>query len=79
MPECRAMQLSAAFERPLTKKISPRQRIAGLREGLNDLLTSASLLPAVHLRQLAVELSSRHGLDFDSLQKRRLGRIATVR
>ena len=78
-PEFRTSGLGAAFRRPSAAGVPSRELVAGMREGLDDLLSMASDLPGAQLRALAVELRSRHGIELDSLQQRRLRRIASIR
>ena len=75
VPELRTLGLSAALhrERP---GIPPS---AGMREALDDLLTMASDLSGAQLRTVADELRTRHGIELDSLQQRRLRRVAAIR
>jgi hypothetical protein len=78
-PECRTLGLGAAFRRPPPGGVPSRALVASMRQGLDDLLTSAGLLSGAQLRRLASELRTRHGIELDSLQQRRLRRIATIR
>jgi hypothetical protein len=50
-----------------------------MRQGLDDLLTMVSHLPGAQIRAVATELRSRHGIELDSLQQKRLRRIAAIR
>ena len=75
VPELRTLGLSAALQR---ERPSVRPS-AGMREALDDLLTMASDLSGAQLRTLADELRKRHGIELDSLQQRRLRRVAAIR
>jgi hypothetical protein len=79
IPEFRAMGMSAALRRPVPTGVPSRELAAGWREALNDFLGMLSDLSGAQLRAFAAELRSRHGIELDSLQHRRLGRIAAVR
>jgi hypothetical protein len=79
VPEYRTLGLGAAFRRTSPPGVSARVIVAGMRQGLDDLLTMASHLSCAQLRTLTSELRSRHGIEFDSLQQRRLRRLAAIR
>lgn len=79
VPEYRTLGLGAAFRRSSPSDVSSRVLIAGMRQGLDDLLKMASQLSGAQLRTLTSELRSRHGIEFDSLQEGRLGRLAVIR
>ena len=78
-PEYRTLGLTAAFRQPAPADAPSRELVAGMRQGLDDLLTMASHLSGAQLRALASELRTRHGIEFDSLQQRRLRRLAAIR
>ncbi|MFL6543519.1 MAG: hypothetical protein ACJ8I9_10140, partial [Chthoniobacterales bacterium] len=78
-PEYRALGLGAGFRRPAPAGAPGRSLISGIRQGLDDLLTAASHLSGAQLRALATELRTRHGIELDSLQQRRLRRLAAIR
>jgi hypothetical protein len=50
-----------------------------MRQGLDDVLTMISHLSGTQIRAVAAELRSRHSMELDSLQQRRLRRIAAIR
>ena len=79
VPEYRTLGLDAAFRRSSPSGVSSRVLVAGMRQGLDDLLTMASHLSGAQLRTLTSELRSGHGIEFDSLQQRRLRRLAAIR
>jgi hypothetical protein len=79
LPQFRAVGLGASFRRPYPAGVPSRELVAGMRQGLDDLLSMASGLSGAQLRALAAELRARHGLELDSLQHRRLRRIASIR
>ena len=79
VPEYRVMGFSAAFQRPVPEGAPHREVIAGMRQALDDVLTMVSHLPGTQIRAVAEELRSRHGMELDSLQQRRLRRIAAIR
>jgi hypothetical protein len=67
--------LSAAFQQPIPADM----RLAGMRQGLDEVLTMVSHLSGKQIRKVAAELRARHGIEFDSLQQRRLRQIAAIR
>ena len=79
VPEYRTAGFSRAFERPIPAGVPRRFAVAGMREALNDFLTMVGHLPGTQLRAVAAELRSQHGVELDSLQQRRLRRLATIR
>jgi hypothetical protein len=78
-PEHHSFGLSAAFSRPPPVGVPSRELVAGMRQGLDDLLTMVSHLSGAQIRAVATELRSRHGIELDSLQHKRLRRIAAIR
>jgi hypothetical protein len=79
VPEHRTLGLSAAFSRPPPAGVPSGELVAGMRQGLDDLLTMVSHLSGAQIRAVATELRSRHGIELDSLQHKRLRRIAAIR
>jgi hypothetical protein len=80
VPEYRALGgLSAAFRQPVPAGVPLGELLAGMRQGLNDVLTMVSHLSGKKIREVAAELRARHGIELDSLQQRRLRRIAAIR
>ncbi len=53
--------------------------LSGLKEARNDLLESISNLPGVELRELDNQLRQKLGITLDTLQGKRLAKIATLR
>ena len=79
VPEYRTLGLSAAFRRSDPSDVPRRLLPAGMRQGLDDVLTMVGHLSGAQIRAVAAELRTRHGIELDSLQERRLRRIAAIR
>ena len=79
VPEYRSLGLSAAFRRAAPAGVPRRSLSAGMRQGLDDVLTMVGHLSGAQIRAVAAELRSRHHMELDSLQQRRLRRVAAVR
>jgi hypothetical protein len=79
VPEYRSLGLSAAFRHQPPADVPPCELVAGMRQALDDTLTMVSHLTGAQIRAVATELRTRHGLEFDSLQQKRLRRIASIR
>ena len=79
VPEYRTLRFTDAFRRPPPAGVPARSLTAGMRQGLDDVLTMVGHLSGVQIRAVAAELRSRHGMELDSLQQRRLRRIAAIR
>ena len=79
VPEYRSLGLSAAFSRTPPAGVPSRALVAGMRQGLDDALTMVGHLSGAQLRAVAEEIRHRHGIGLDSLQQRRLRRLAAIR
>ena len=79
VPEYRTLELSAAFRRTTPAGVPSRSLSAGMRQGLDDVLTMVSHLSGAQIRAVAADLHARHGIELDSLQQKRLRRIAAIR
>ena len=79
VPEYRSLELRTAFGRPLLENIRPPELVAGMRQALDDLLTMVGHLSGGQMRAIAADLRTRHGIELDSLQQKRLRRIASIR